>query len=407
MEGGGRNGGRRDVALLDVRVRRVVENALGSVSLRSLEIRAGDGVVVTPSRCATGHEIGMNARHGLGIDAESRVAVYAKTIYRYDAISLMSSTDRSREFVGELKAFNAQRVPLSLCSLQIGDIAMGAPNEMLEHGDAQDRLLDVIIESQVMAGYGIVSVPHMGLNPDEARGTPHAHEIPQSTIDGGTIPVWLERRLHDVRDGLEGRGRLPLFSIDMGYFAFADVLRCLVNDLGSSMVNLLYRSPESAPAAYECLRGYMRRNVAFLVTNVPRVNAAHRQVSAIHSVPFWGGDLMALETKRGFGYPQRPNDTRKLRVFDSQTAGMCQLCVDDHLVRTIAQEAGVPEREVRGVFGSLDDAASDHGAYDRINSLLGMHELRVSTHKMAALASSIMAGDAHTLAGVASARAAG
>ncbi len=377
--------------MLDVRVRRVVEATHNMPALRSLEIRAGDEVIVTPARCATGYEMDMNSRNELGIKIENHVAVHARAIYRRDALFLMSDPDTSRRFVDELKKFNAQRFPFRVCSLQIGDIAMGAPNAMLEYGDAQDRLLDTLVNSQMAAGYDIVSVPHLGLNPEQARRAPHVEEVPQSNIESRTAPDWLQKKLWRTHGEIESCRKHTLPSIDMGYFAFADVLEYIVDELGLNMVNILYRPPESAPAAYECLRKYAHRDVAFLATNIPYANLADHMASTIHCMPFRGADLVALSTTRGFAYPERRNDTRKLQALDRRTVGLRPVSDHDGLAHTIAMEAGMGDSvTAREILGELDGASGDHGAYDRINSLLRLHELRVSTMEMGALASAIL-----------------
>ncbi len=377
--------------MLDVRVRRVVDATRDMPALRSLEIRVGDEVIVTPARCATGYEMDMNPRHGLGIELENRVAVYARTIYRYDTIMLLADHDGPRKFVDGLAKFNAQDVPLRVCSLQIGDIAMGTPNPILECSDAQDHLVDALVHSQIKAGYDIVSVPHMGLNPEQAKSTPHVDDVPSSNVESRTAPDWLRKKLWCVKDEIESCHKQALLSIDMGYFAFADVLEYIVDELELNMVNILYRPPESAPVAYKCLRKYTHRNVAFLATNIPHANLADRQASTIHCMPFWGADLMALSTTRGFGYLERKNDTRKLQALDSCTIGLRPVSDHNDLARTIALETGIrDDSRARAILDELGDAPDDHGAYDRINSLLRLHELRVSTREMETLASAIL-----------------
>ncbi len=377
--------------MLDVRVRRVVEATHDMPALRSLEMRVGDEVIVTPARCATGYEMDMNSRHDLGIELENRVAVYAKTIYRHDTFTLLAYHGGQRQFVDDLAKFNAQNAPLRVCSLQIGDIAMGAPNPILECGDAQDHLVDALVRSQMRAGYDIVSVPHMGLNPEQARMAPHVEEVPQSNIESRTAPDWLQKKLWRVHGEIESCRKQTLPSIDMGYFAFADVLEYIVDELGLNMVNILYRPPESAPAAYECLQKYAHRDVAFLATNIPRANLADHRASTIHCMPFWGADLVALSTTRGFGYPERKNDVRKLQALDSRTVGLRPVSDHNGLAHTIAMEAGMGDNAAaREILGELDGAPCDHGAYDRINSLLRLHELRVSTREMESLASAIL-----------------
>lgn len=377
-----------------VRVTRVAEGTAGMPPLRSLEIYANGETITTPARCATWQEMEMNRHHGLGVRLENRVAVYAHTVFRLEALRLVSGNEVVRELGASLKNFASAPAPLRLCSFQIGEVALGSPSAMLERCSDQDALVQRLIQLQVGAGHDIVSIPHMGLNPEGAAAA-GADPIPRESAEAGTAPDWLRARLREIHDEVTSLRGQALFSVDMGYFAFADVLDYVTGDLGSPMVNLIYRSPESAPRAYARLREYAGRTVAFLVTGIPRANVAPGSPSAMHCMPFWGGDLLAMGTRRGFGYPNRPNDTRRLQVFDRESAALRQLHGAGDLAGRIAVEAGMRDvARVRGILGEIGAAAADNGAYDRINSVLRLHELRLSTRAIAALAEGVRAGAA-------------
>ncbi|MDD9842433.1 MAG: hypothetical protein OXU85_00840 [Thaumarchaeota archaeon] len=371
-----------------VRVTHVSESAAGLPPLRSLEIRANGATITTPARCATWQEMEMNRRHGLGVRLENSIAVYAHTLFRMEALRLVSGTEAAAELAARLAAFGSSAAPLRLCSFQIGGVALGAPSPLLERCADQDALVKRLIQLQVAAGNDTVSIPHMGLNPEAALAA-GVEAVPSESAREGTAPGWLRERLREIHDKVSSLRGQALFSVDMGYFAFADVLDYVTGDLGSPMVNLIYRSPASAPRAYACIREYAMREVAFLVTGIPRANAAPQGPSALHCVPFWGGDLLAMETRRGFGYANRPNDTRRLQVFDRDSASLLPLRDAGTLAGRIAGEAGMRDGlRVREILACLESATDDNDAYDRINSVLRLHELRLSTREIAALAES-------------------
>lgn len=375
-----------------VRLTRAAGSAAGMPPLRSLEILANGETVVTPARCATWQEVEMNRRHGLGVRLENRVIVYAHTFFRTEGTLLAMGGGALGRLASDLGEFSSSPAALRLCSLQIGGVAMGAPSPVLEKCEEQDTLVKSLIDLQVRAGMDIVSVPHMGLNPEDAAAA-GADPVPRESVAGGTAPGWLAERLRGIHGKISGLRKQALFSVDMGYFAFADVLDLVTGELGSPMVNLVYRSPESSPRAYAHLREYSGRPVAFLVTGIPRANASPHGPSAIHCAPFWGGDLLAMETRRGFGYPNRPNDTRRLRMFDRESAALLPLQEHGDVAGRIAEEAGMRDGpRVREILGEIAAAAGDNGAYDRINSVLRLHELRLSTRELAALAEGLRRG---------------
>jgi len=79
-----------------------------------------------------------------------------------------------------------------------------------------------------------------------------------------------------INRSFEGRNQQPIFFVDPSYLDFEAAIDFIINDLQAKVVGLIYRPYKNVPLSYEALFKYVDKDVAFLNTQVYRLDTQNR-----------------------------------------------------------------------------------------------------------------------------------
>jgi hypothetical protein len=111
-----------------------------------------------------------------------------------------------------------------------------------------------------------------------------------------------EKQVIEIDKSIEMIGNQPVFFLDMAYPEIDKALDLLVNKLQLNIVGLYFKPYRRATVAYEALRNYVEKNVAFITVNVDRTDIKNTMtmLSTMHYLPFFGNDICAIKRPMGF-----------------------------------------------------------------------------------------------------------
>lgn len=205
-----------------------------------------------------------------------------------------------------------------------------------------------------------------------------------------------------AREAISRLGGQPLFSLDMGYPQFADLLDYLADDLHAAMVNLRYRKRRDVSQHYLHLESLAGRDVAFLMTGVARMDNDHGNLSTMHYMPFLGSDLFAVEAplpvisaareRRAVSAPRagRPRNISNLKALHRDELTILKITDPRMSERAVLDLGGNPVSEdLRITVDNVKEAERDPKKYSIINAVTRIQELLGSTAEFRKMASHI------------------
>jgi len=263
------------------------------------------------------------------------------------------------------------------------------------------RFLKQMIAMQHEAGYGIMSVPYLGLPLAEAK-----------------------KAAREAGEAISRLGGQPLFSVDMRRPGFEDLLDYLADDMQASLINLRYGKRRDFSQHYLHLERFAGRDVAFLMTGVARADSDHDNLSTMHYMPFLGNDLFAIEApfpvipkakKKSAGPPPLPGGSRaggpsaggtpprsggvshakpmnveNLRALHRDELTILPITDPRMSVRAVLDLEGNPvSDDLRLTVRNVKEAEYDMKKYSIINALTRIQELLGSTSEFSKLAGHI------------------
>ena len=336
---------------------------------RAIEIRTDRGITTTPGRCVTGYEFNRKAQVPASVEINNHVSVYWKRLTGGDIDSLLHSNDwfksqvQSLEKAARITEYSVLHVPAF--ELARTSSTGPAPAEILQNERNRVLFLKQMIAVQQDAGYGIISIPPLGLPPGEAK------------------PI-----MREADEAILKLGCQPLFSVDVRHGGFGELVDYLADDLQAPMINLRYGKRRYFSQHYLHLARLADKDVAFLMTGVARADSDHGELSTMHYMPFLGNDLFAVETPPPAISPSdKPKNIENLRALyrDELTIlpvtdpRMSDLEVLDLEGNPVSEDLNLRLRNVR-------EASRDAKKYSIINAITRIQELLGSSVEFSRLA---------------------
>lgn len=281
---------------------------------RTIEIKTSKQNISTPIRASTDSEYRQKALIPTDIPIENPVSITIEELNSTQFDKFMNENGYFSRILSriEVKSRISQYSNLSLALLKPTksdtiDEETGQPRYspmtlLKQNPMLLDRFLRVIIRMQQEAGIDPISIPFLELP---------FHEY--SNI------------LTQIYRSLDRIDQQPIFFIDMGYKDVDKMLDLIVNNLQSNIVGLYFQSYKHARNCYEVLREYVDKDVAFFAIQVERVGL--NELATMHTLPFFGSDIFAVEKPRGFsekdpltGMPKKIiYQPENVRLFDKKT----------------------------------------------------------------------------------------
>lgn len=373
---------------------------------RSIEIRTDRGRTATPDRCVTSYEFNRKARVPTPVRIRNPVSVYGKFMTGRDVEGLLETNGWFKEQVRRLEKsasvteYSALHVPVF--ELAASSSTGPSPADILRNERNLVRFLKQMIAMQHEAGYGIMSVPYLGLPLDEAK-----------------------KAAREAGEAILRLGGQPLFSVDVRRPGFEDLLDYFVEDMQVPLVNLRYGKRRDFSQQYLHLERFAGRDVAFLMTGVSRADSDHHDLSTMHYMPFLGNDLFAIEApfpvipkarKKSAGPPplsdgssraggasgagppaplsgarqDRPMNVENLRALHRDELTILPITDPRMSDRAVLDLEGNPVSEdLRLTVRNVREAERDLKKYSIINALTRIQELLGSTAEFSKLAGHI------------------
>jgi len=338
---------------------------------RSMEIKTSRGNITTPNRGATSYEFNRKKILPTEISVDNPFTVYLKKFTGGDVIRLLTKNDEFEQQVKLIERSDhvSEYSTLHLCSFQLATSSGTGPAPMttLSEGNNLNEFLSSIIDMQIQANHDIISIPHFNLS----------------------LPM-LKKTLKTVDETIQKLGKQPFFAIDLRYPDFAEILKFITDDLQSNFVNLIYRKYVQTRNNYRELKNYARKPVAFLMSDVERIDPDHANLSTMHYMPFLGNDLYAVELpppnipKKGEA--PKPKNLANLKIFDKGELTIDPLINKTIDSATILSQVGNPELDnLKEKLDNVGEARLDGDKYEIINALTKIHELKTSSAEFSTL----------------------
>ncbi len=338
---------------------------------RAIEITTDRGRAVTPDRCATSYEFAKKAEVPTSVGIGNRVSVYCKHLTGRDVGALLASNGafgaqlRAMENVDRITGYSVLHVPVFRLAktASVGK----APMEILR-GDNLDKFLRILIILQEEAGHDMISVPHL--------------DMPLGD---------LKKTLRGAHEAITKIGKQAVFSLDMRYGRFPELLDYVADDLQAGVLNLHYAERRDVPRHYEHLGGFAGREIAFLMTGVDREDADRGGLSTMHYMPFLGCDLLAVRPPRPAGRALRgASRMRSLRVMNRDELTIVPIMGKKVPIRSILDQLDSPRSDdLSACLRNVGKAEKDEEKYRSVSALTRLQELLASTDEFSALAEHI------------------
>ncbi len=339
---------------------------------RTMEIKTSKGLTTSPIRCATSYEFNRKAELPTETTIDNPVSVYTKKFTGGEIIELLTTNkgyNRQLSSIEKIDRITEYSI-LHVCAFQLYETAKNtkAPLVILQEGDNLEKFLRFMIGMQYDAKHEIISIPALNL--------------PLSI---------LKTSLKNAERAIEKLGKQAVFSLDLGYNNFPEVLKFITSDLQTNFVNLIYRKRRNVPQHYEELRKYASKDIAFLMTDVDRIDFDHEDLSTMHYMPFLGNDLFAVEIpafnipKKGKPKPKTHN-LANLKIFNNDDLVIEPVINHKISNKKIIEQLGNPSSdELEIKLENLNEAKTDDAKYKIINALTRVHELKTSSKEFATL----------------------
>lgn len=338
---------------------------------RIMEIKTNKGTINSPNRCATAYEFNRKAELPTETTIDNPISTYTKKFTGREVGNLLTTNE---EYGKQLKAIEkVDRITeysfLHACTFQLAATSSTgkSPLELLSEGENLQKFLRFLIDMQYDANHDIISIPPLN--------------IPLSM---------LQTTLKNANNAIEKLGKQALFSLDLRYAHFNDILDYVSNDFQANLINLVYRKRRDVPQHYEHLRNYARKDIAFLMTNVDRIDFDHDALSTMHYMPFLGNDLYAVELPplaiQKKGAPKRDPNIANLKILNSEDLTINPLINNDVSKEKILDEIGKSANDDLDLrLSNVNEAKTDHTKYKILNALTRIHELKSSTKELTVL----------------------
>ena len=338
---------------------------------RSVEIRTDKGTIVSPTRCATSYEFNRKSELPTETTLNNPISVYSKKFTGREVAGLLTTNSEYGKQLSSIERIDrmTEYSLLHVCCFQLSETSQIGPSpmEILNAGDNLEKFLRFLIDMQFDAKHEIISIPHLNL------------------------PITkLKKILSDVNSAIVKLGKQPIFSIDLRYPNFSEILEHVHTNFQSQLINLIYRKRREVPQHYDILRNYARKDSAFLMSNVDRIDFNNDELSAMHYMPFLGNDFFAVEipapniTKPGA--PKKDRNILNLKILKSDDLTVVSLANSGISNEQILQEIGNPSNdELDTRLNNIEDAKTDNDKYKILNALTRVQELKASTHEFSVL----------------------
>jgi hypothetical protein len=146
-----------------------------------------------------------------------------------------------------------------------------------------------------------------------------------------------------------------------------------------------HKAFSSAAASYTAISRQISNDVAFFSFNVARTYSNTNILSKMHSAPFIGTDVYAIQTPRFVPNPDEPPKTRtneSIKFFNQSN-----LLIEPSSIRVkdpekILDEMGTSmDKDLLNILKNYDSLGSDQNKIKVFDAISKVHELRSSTNE--------------------------
>ena len=343
---------------------------------RSLRIRTTDGYFDTPNRSVTSYEYNRKKNIPSEFSIENKTSIYSKKFSAGDISRLINSNDEfSKQVIGIERAnSSAQYSILQLSSFSIAKTALRGPNpyEILSSDRNLDSFVSSIIDMQIEAGNDMISIPQMNL--DFTRLTE------------------LYRRINRTLEKLD---KQPIFNLDLKYEYFIPLLYFVYDNFSPLLINLTYGRYRDFRLHYKYLEKYADKDIAFILSNIERMDENHFNLSTMHYMPFLGSDLYAVDLPAPNipvkGKPKKEKNLTNLKILNSNDMTFSPInTYQQPLDFILDQLEGTDNQMLQNIITNIPEAKYDEQKYDILNALTRVYELKVSSDEFNSLQNHII-----------------
>lgn len=334
---------------------------------RSIEITTDKGTVITPNRGATGYEFNRKKILPSEITIENSITIHSKKFTGGEVAKLVSENGEYRKLVNAVDRSDhvTEYSTLHLCSFQLASMAKNFPAPMvtLAREENLNNFLSAVIEMQLEPNHDIISIPHF--------------DLPFSQ---------LQQVLKMTNDSIQKLDKEAMFTLDLRYPQFTELLDYVAEEFQSKIISLVYRKYRDVRHNYRHLRNYARRDIAFLMTEVERADLESTNLSTMHYLPFLGNDIYAVELPPPNipeeGKPPKPKNPANIKVMNRNELTIESFPTKSTSNTEILEELGNVEYDkLSEKLSNIDQVRTDDRKYDIVNALTRIHELKVSTEE--------------------------
>ncbi len=251
---------------LKVKLKHIDDSTPYGYPTKSIELRTRSGVITTPTRAVTSYEYNQKALVPSDAPLDDKIGLFFGR-YGGDRLTKFLTEDEPFGSLCNRLRIHKERSYSHLNIALIKPVISEKHKDLFNSTEKRETFYRRVILAQSQAGYNTIAI-----------------SIPKiSTAD-------VKQMMNDINRMLEKQNALPMFFFELDK-RFSQLLSYAVNDLNQQLIGLYYK--RDSPNAYDAIRQYHDRDIAFMVANATRLDRRYNNISTGHYMPFLSNDIFA------------------------------------------------------------------------------------------------------------------
>jgi len=367
------------LAFKDVKIKSVDEKSPYFYPTRTLEIKTTGERIITPTRASTIYEYNQKITVP---DIHPIDNPFSLSVRKMNVTSVQNFLEANGSYkrlfenvineddMMKYSSFRASIIQPTINSYKMKDkktkklkTVTSACDYLFREKALRNKFLRLVIKLQLDAELDVITIPYL--------------KMPWSEY---------KNMVTDVSKELWKQEKEPMFVFDLNLperGAFEDMLSFFIESADVKLLAFPHKSYSSAAISYYTLSQYAHKDVAFISFDVLRTFSRTNNISKMHTAPFIGTDVYAINTPRFVPDPDKPKVERtseSIKFFNQPNLliepSAKRLTHPSQILKEM-DEAG--DKPLLRVLEEVIHKSNDQNRLKIVNAISKVHELKVST----------------------------
>jgi hypothetical protein len=248
-----------------------------------------EGDVVTPMRAASNYEYNQKGKIPTEITIDNSVSLSVRKMNVTQIVEFLNTNGKYHSLSKKIKESNEvmKYSPLRLHLIEATKTPLTDKNTkkrtesglefLKKNQNEREKFLRLVIKLQQDIGLSVICIPYL--------------DLPYSEYSKFSLTIAKELRKQNQE---------PLLIFDLDYMnsaeKFSQALSYFINQAGITLFACRHKSFVRNAISYDTISRYCEKEIAFISYDVPRTEISRLQLSTMHSLPFIGNDIYAIES---------------------------------------------------------------------------------------------------------------